>query len=504
MKSKKILLAIILGLGVVSCDKYLDINIDPNSPAPENITTDMMMPAIEMNIASSYGNYLRITGGFHAQHYAHLFGTSNYIGYSQFYMSATQSSSDYTQFTQRALSNLKTVMEKAETEKDWGTYLAATTLRAFTYQILVDCYGEVPYTEALNPSILAPKYDDGKTIYLGIISELNNALSKASESDLVCTNFLFPSETAGEWIKFANALKLKLLMRMADVEDIKEDVKSLIEEDNFPTNDIAYKDCWANEPGKMNPFYAEEFSTAWGSTQINIAANLAVVGTMLQKDEENNVVYQDPRLEKIFAENINGEYVGGISGTNYPASTSKLQVDFWCRPIASYDMPVYLISVAEIEFFKAEYEARYGTASAAESHYNAAIQASFETVGAEGAEYYIARYPYNNQQYKRIIGEAKWIALAGINNFEAWCEMRRLDYPAFGTKSGADFYKEGDEDSYNVSEYVPFTLYTPILVYGEVGSNKLLERFPYAESSSSRNEYTPKFPGYTSPVFWGK
>ena len=42
--------------------------------------------------------------------------------------------------------------------------------------------------------------------------------------------------------------------------------------------------------------------------------------------------------------------MGGISGTNYPKSTTKLQD--WCRPVASYDMPVYLITLAEIEFFQ--------------------------------------------------------------------------------------------------------------------------------------------------------
>ena len=504
MRKFIVLSAIAIGLGVSSCDNYLDINYDPNSPAAENITTDMLMPAIEMNIASSYGNFLRTTGGYYAQHYAHLFGTSNYLDYSQFKMSATRSSSNYSQLTQRALSNIKTVMEKSSASEDWGTYLAATTLKAFTYQILVDCYGETPYTEALDASNLTPKYDDGKTVYEGIINELDVALSKVSESDLVCTNFLFPSATAGEWIKFANALKLKLLMRMADVEDIKEDVKSLIEEDNFPTNDIAYKDCWAEESGKMSPFYAEEFSTAWGSTQINIVANLSLIGTMLQKNSEGIVEFQDPRLEKIFKTNSNGEYIGGISGTNYAGATSKLQVDYWCRPVASYDMPVYMITVAEVEFFIAEYEARYGTPSEATKHYNAAIKASFETVGAEDAESYINRYPFDVQKYKQIIGEAKWVALAGVNNFEAWCEMRRLDYPTFGTSKGDDFYREGDEDSYNVSNYVPFTLYTPIQVFGEIGDNKILERFPYAESSSSRNENVPEFPGYTTPVFWSE
>ena len=418
-------------------------------------------------------------------------------------MSATRSSSTYSQLTQRALSNLKTVIDKSSAASDWGTYLAAKTLRAFTYQILVDCYGEVPYTEALDPSNLSPKYDEGQTVYEGIIAELDEALQLAGTSAPVCTNFLFPSATAGKWIQFANALKLKLLMRMADVKDVKAEVAAIINEDNLPTSNVAYQNCWKNESGQMSPFYAEEFSTAWGSTQTNVAANLAIIGTMQIMDSEGNIEYQDPRLAAFFEPNEDNEYVGGISGTNYPGSTSKLQSTYWCRPVASYDMPVYLITVSEIEFFKAEYYARYGSASEAENHYAAAIEASFASAGVAGADEYIARNPYSSN-FKECIGLSKWIALSGVNNFEAWCEMRRLNYPTFGTLAGSNFYKEGDEDSYNVSQYVPGTLYTPIMVFGEVGSNKLLERYPYAESSSSRNENVPTFPGYTSPVFWGK
>ena len=79
--------------------------------------------------------------------------------------------------------------------------------------------------------------------------------------------------------------------------------------------------------------------------------------------------------------NKSNEYIGGISGTNYPKSTSKLQD--WCRPVATFDMPVYLITVSEVEFFKAEYYARYGSAADAATHYAAAIEASFASANVK-------------------------------------------------------------------------------------------------------------------------
>lgn len=499
MKKIFVISALAMGLGLASCDSYLDINTSPNSPAADNIETDMLMPAIEMNVATSYGNYLRVTGGYFSQVYAQYFGTSNYIGYSQFQMSATQSSSNYTQLTQRGLSNLKTVCEKASASEDWGTYLAAKVLRAFIYQALVDCYGEIPYTEALDDTNLSPAYDDGQTIYEGILAELDEALEHASNSSTVCNNFLYPSATAEKWIRFANALKLRILMRMSGVKDVTSEVNALIAADNFPTEDVAYQGCWSDEAEHRNPFYAEDFGPG---RQFNIVANQALIGTMCVLDGDGNVEYLDPRLPVYINTNSSGEYFGGISGTNFNTG-GDIQSGTLCRPVATYDMPIYMLTRSEIEFFIAEHYARSGSTAQAAAHYAAAIEASFATAGVSGADEYVARYPFDASNYKKSIGLAKWTAMALVNPFEGYCDLRRLDYPTFGTRKGSDFFNVSSNE-YDVSGYVPGTLYTPIMVYGQVGDNKLLERWPYPESSSSRNSNTPDFPGYTTPIFWGK
>ena len=449
-----------MGLGMTSCESYLDINQDPNSPSEENVTTGMIMPAAEMSIAGSYGDFLFITGGYFAQYYAQQFGTSNYLDYSRFNMSPTRSSGTYTQLYQKALNNLKNINDRASADGDWGTSLAATVLRAFTFQILVDCYGETPYTQALDPNNLSPIYDDGQTVYEGLLVELEEAISRVEPSASVCTNFLFPNQSADSWIKFANALRLKLLMRMSAVKDVQS------------------------------------------GQQQNLVANLAIVNTMQVRDEVGNIEYTDPRLSAFFNPNTYGNYEGSISGTQY-TGTATFNANYWCRPAVSYDQPVYLLTVAETEFFISEYYSRYGSASEAASHYAAAIEASFATAGVSGADEYLSRYPYDSNNAIKCIGIAKWVALAGVNPFESWCEIRRLDYPAFGEAEGDDFYNNSDE-SFDTSSYEPGTLYTPIQVFGQVGANKLLERYPYAESSSSRNENVPDFPGYTAPVFWAK
>ena len=320
MKKFAFIFTIALGMLTTSCDSYLDINQDPNSPAEANMTTDIMFPAAEMNLASTYGDFYRITGGYFAQYYSHAFGTSNYVDYSQFKMSATRSSTDYTQLNQRSLKNLNTICQLAENDEEWGTFLAAKTLKAFIYQMMVDAYGEVPYSEAFDASNATPKYDQGADIYAGVLAELDEALSKASAGDKVATNFLLPGKNAGAWIQLANAVKLKMLTRESGVADVNSQIAALVSANNFPAGDVAWEGCWSNESGSLSPFYAEEFSTAWGSTQINVVANIAIVGTMQQKNAEGDVIFEDGRLAAFFEPNSSGVYTGGISGSNFSTS----------------------------------------------------------------------------------------------------------------------------------------------------------------------------------------
>ena len=501
---KKIIFAsaVVIALGTASCSEYLDINQDPNSPSSKDVSSDMIFPAVEMNLAVTYGNYLRITGGYYAQIYAHQFGTSNYLDYSQFSMSATRSSSSYTQLYQKVLQNAKTVIEKSENAQDWGTYLAAVTLRAFAFQTLVDMYGETPYTEALDPKNISPKFDDGKVVYQGVIAELDKALSKADATMQVTTNFIFSKQNAANWIKFAKSLKFKMLMRMGDTAG----AQALVDEGAFIDTDVKLAGIWKQKAQQESPFYAEEFSTLGGSTQINVIANLAIVGTMLQTDDDDNVTYQDPRLARYFNTNAFGNFTGSISGSNMSTALAPFcTTAYWCRPVASFDMPVYFLTVSEIDFFLAEYYAKKNNAAKAAEYYNAAIEASCATNGltAADAATVIAKYPYDNTSYKECIGVQKWIALAGVNPFEAYCEVRRLDYPAFDkTLKGSDMYST--IGVLNTSSYKPGTLYTPYNVDSEVGDNSLIERWPYAEAAQSRNPNTPKFKGYTVPVFWGE
>jgi hypothetical protein len=491
---KKIFLAslLVLGLVVTSCDDYLDINYDPNSPTEENMTPDMMLPAAEMNIAHSYGDYLRTVGGYFAQHYAQEFGTSNYLDYSKFNQSAVRSSSTYRQLNTRALNNIKYIREYAQAHEEWGNYLAATVLRAFTYQLLVDCYGEVPYTEAGDLSNLTPHYDEGQDIYDGIIAELDEALEKVNGSDQVATSLLFPKSNAANWIKFANALKLRILTRESGVKDVNGKIAAIINDGNLPTADVQVAGCWKDEAAQANPFYMEDAFAAYGASQINIVLNVALLNTMND--------YSDARLGSYFSPNGSNVFTGSVSGTNF-STTANYKAAYWCRPNAHFDDPVVLMTVSEINFLIAEYYAKNKNASKAQEYYAAAIKASYDRAGVSGYEAALEAYPLDINNYKKAIGIQKWVDLSGYNSFEAWCELRRLGYPQMSAVKGEQVYNEAT-DAYNPNIVAPGTLYHPINANPALTS--ILQRFPYAESSANRNQNTPTYPGDNAPVFWAK
>ncbi len=178
----------------------------------------------------------------------------------------------------------------------------------------------------------------------------------------------------------------------------------------------------------------------------------------------------DPRLP-IFANKPTDpsvtNYVGVPSGlTNSDANnlgfakTSKPGSYF-----SAATAPAVIVSYAEVLFGRAEASARGFTTEDAEALYNLAIKASFNQYGITDntvINNYTAQatVKYNAANYKKSIGEQKWIALFG-QGLEAFAEWRRLDYPqlvagAAGTLDGkipVRFIYPGSEQALNGDSY---------------------------------------------------
>ena len=102
-------------------------------------------------------------------------------------------------------------------------------VEVYAYSTLVDLFGDVPYTQALNPDEYAlPAYDDAATVYDAIISLLDGAINDISQSEIgfAGADPIYQGNMS-KWYKAANSLKLRMALRLADANPSK--AKSMAE-----------------------------------------------------------------------------------------------------------------------------------------------------------------------------------------------------------------------------------------------------------------------------------
>ncbi len=98
-----------------------------------------------------------------------------------------------------------------------STAAALKVLQSFMFEYLTDIYGDIPYSEALKgrEGLLLPKYDTQQEVYEGLMATLDEAVATLKgENDAIDAVYdLIYKGDRSKWIKFANSLKLRMLMR---------------------------------------------------------------------------------------------------------------------------------------------------------------------------------------------------------------------------------------------------------------------------------------------------
>jgi len=92
-----------------------------------------------------------------------------------------------------------------------------TIFKAALWATVTDIYGDIYYTEGLHgqDGILFPVFDEQKNIYPALIQDLKNATQLLTEGTEPIDKVydLYYAGDKSKWIKFANSLRLRLLMR---------------------------------------------------------------------------------------------------------------------------------------------------------------------------------------------------------------------------------------------------------------------------------------------------
>jgi hypothetical protein len=212
---KKFIISIlILSTTFIGCSD-LDINQDPDLLTPDTTPLSSQLPAGIIGIVGAEGGVMSIIGGFWSQYYSQSSAANQFRNIDSYTVTTNDYNFAWTTMYD-GLNDIKTVQRKALAEGNWNYYLIATTLYVQASQIMTDFYGDIPYTEACNPNILAPKFNTGQEVYNLMIKDLDDALSK----DLATSKGIVPGKDdfifLGNMAKFIsdNQKKTKLFQML--------------------------------------------------------------------------------------------------------------------------------------------------------------------------------------------------------------------------------------------------------------------------------------------------
>ena len=305
----------------ISCsDEFLDVN--DSSTNPPTSTAELTLPAAQKYTADMYynannaGNAFNLLGGIYAGVISDSGDRVWYNTEQQYFINTDTYQSLWNNTYLLALNSYHFV-ESVE-EEGYDNYIAiAKIMKAFHFATLVDQYGDVIYSEAFQRGDnIAPTYDDDKEIYDALYADLNlaiNMINDAPEGTKAVISDIMLGGDMTEWQKFANTLKLRMLLRQVNTG---ENLASKYNE--IMNNGIGFIDAtvnvnppYADQANQQNPFYALHGFIP-GSTTAPARNGGATRGNEFFVDFLNNS--NDPRVAQLFLPDAtNGLYRGSSS-----------------------------------------------------------------------------------------------------------------------------------------------------------------------------------------------
>ncbi len=325
----------------------------------------------------------------------------------------------------------------------------AKIVRVEAMDRVTDIYGPIIYShygkKNANGSFT---YDSQKDVYYAFFKNLDSAiktLTPYATGDSVKQFAPFDLVYGGsyvEWIKFANSLRMRLAIRIADVDPVKAEAeyKAAVNQKYGVLADNSDNFIVKSDAGLTNPL--NTINNAWNDIRMGAPMESYLIG------------YKDPRISKYFQTStiVPGKYIGIREGIDI-----KSKSDYQTFSKLAYVGPAQLMTCAEVYFLRAEGALRgWDNGGTAQQFYETGIQMSFNQYGLGDASSYFndntsvpADYidPFNanndivashltkkwnnsdtfETKLDRIITQ-KWIAMYPQGE-EAWAEFRRTGYP---------------------------------------------------------------------------
>jgi len=439
-------------MALAGCKKdFLDVNKDPNRVTDDNITAELIFPAAAEGAgATPVGARADGAGAQTSMQFA-----QNWIGYmasnGDFARDPTQTTYniDFTfgdnlfQTRYGVLFDLHQAEIKGLANNDTALAAASMILSAKMFQELVDLFGNIPYSQAFNVNLTTrPAYDKAEDIYQSLQLRLDTAIMYLGldvPKKFVAADIVNHGNT-DKWIKLANTIKLRLLIRQSEVigaAPTAEISKIFANQGVLGAGEsVSVNPGYVNDVDKQSPFYANYGYTPTGVIATSSTnANDYIVNILAGSN--------DPRIARYFTP-VGPGYVGDVYGDE-PGNIPPGNQSSYFGPglISSPTQDQWIMPSYESLFLKAEALARGWvtiTGETAESVYKEAVTESFVWLGVTDPENAAATYMANNafadfanagttpsDQAKFIVFQ-KYLANVGIDPQESYSDQRRLNF----------------------------------------------------------------------------
>lgn len=319
--NKKISYLALFLLCLVSCETTeLDLvenpsALNPSSADPELLLNNIQlqfMEGIAYNEDNEDGLNVRVSEFVRMQH---LFGA--YSG--PFSLTSGKLDEFWENFYRETLQDIELLIPLAQERGLSGFVGVAKILKAYTYVLLVDAFGDVPFSEALlgneNPN---PKLDDGSEVYDAMFTIIDEGIAELNGDGIIMPNDLFYQGNEDNWIRMANTLKFKMNIQMRLIEDRSNEINSLISSGliSNSSQDFEFKYSSVDDASgdSRHPYYALCYDTDGADDYLN-----SYYVNLLLGDKG----FKDPRLRYYFYRQTDLEPTGdnleceGESGFNF-------------------------------------------------------------------------------------------------------------------------------------------------------------------------------------------
>ena len=468
IKNLKYILGIFLMfLTASSCEDALDINENPNAPTAADV--ELVLPQ-SIVASASVSNQFNSYGGHFGGFIANAGGFSGFGNLLNYNLTPGDWNALWVNTYQDPLQDLKYIIEETEGDDKYAYYnAAAKIMTVVNYQRLVDAFGDIPYTEALSAAdgIVAPKYDDAATIYQDLFAKLDEAIGLIDNAQFPLRLTTNTDPLFGEfggvdadihmtaWKKYANTLKLRMLLRLSGKSDFNTFVSQ-----GFASLDLGLgflDDDAIVDPGyeinRPNPAWA-----TWGRTTAGALANSSRIPTNFSFGFYNgNKITDAGRGETIYvnfpttprnqlgnedaAPTIVAGQVTWASNQSGLTGTGVLKGPGMGQPLMLAAEARFLVAEAQLKgFIPGDYATTFLEGITASFTYlykdenEKVIQAvaplvtAYRNNNAGNRLVEIASATSDAERLEAIITQ-KYIALNMINSDEAWNEFRRTGYP---------------------------------------------------------------------------